>query len=282
MKLTLAEPRGFCAGVNRAINVLNEVVKETDGPVFVYHEIVHNSWVVRDFVRRGVVFVDSLDVVPDDATLLFSAHGVAPEIREEAARRKLKTVDATCPRVHYLHRQMRNLADAGYRVVFIGKVGHDEVVGALGEAPDVATLVSSVEDVEKLEFPPRQKLAYLMQTTLSVMEADRIVAALRLKFPGIKEPERQGVCDETRMRQDAVRRLAPGHDVVLVVGSPNSSNSRELAEVAKSVGVPAVLIDGIEDIPWGELTPESSVLLTSGASAPDFVVQTCAQFLKDV
>ena len=282
MKLTLAEPRGFCAGVNRAINVLNEVVKETDGPVFVYHEIVHNSWVVRDFVRRGVVFVDSLDVVPDDATLLFSAHGVAPEIREEAARRKLKTVDATCPRVHYLHRQMRNLADAGYRVVFIGKVGHDEVVGALGEAPDVATLVSSVEDVEKLEFPPRQKLAYLMQTTLSVMEADRIVAALRLKFPEIKEPERQGVCDETRMRQDAVRRLAPGHDVVLVVGSPNSSNSRELAEVAKSVGVPAVLIDGIEDIPWGELTPESSVLLTSGASAPDFVVQTCAQFLKDV
>lgn len=282
MRLTLAEPRGFCAGVNRAINILNEVVKEADGPVYVYHEIVHNSWVVRDFKRRGVVFVDSLDDVPDGAILLFSAHGVAPNIREEATRRKLRTIDATCPRVHYVHRQMRKLADSGYRVVFIGKVGHDEVVGALGEAPEIATLVSSAEDVEKLAFPPRQKLAYLMQTTLSVTEANRIVDALREKFPGIKEPERQGVCDETQMRQDAVRRLAPGHDVVLVVGSPNSSNSRELAEVAKSVGVPAVLIDGIEDIPWGELTPDSAVLLTSGASAPDIIVQTCAQFLNDV
>lgn len=282
MRLTLAEPRGFCPGVNRAINILNEVVKDADGPVYVFHEIVHNSWVVRDFNRRGVVFVDSLDAVPDHAILLFSAHGVAPEVRAEAARRKLRTIDATCPRVHSVHRQMRDLADSGYRIVFIGKVGHDEVVGALGEAPEASTLVSSVEDVEKLSFPPGQKLAYLMQTTLSASVVNEIVAALHEKFPKIKEPARQGICDETRMRQDAVRRLAPGHDFVFVVGSPNSSNSRELAEVANSVGVPAFLIDGIEDIPWGKLTPESFVLLTSGASAPDIIVQTCAQFLADV
>lgn len=282
MRLTLAEPRGFCAGVNRAINILNEVVKHADGPVYVYHEIVHNTWVARDFIRRGVIFVDSLDSVPDDATLLFSAHGVAPEIREQAARRKLRTIDATCPRVHYVHRQMRKLAASGYHIVFIGKAGHDEVVGALGEAPGASTLVSTLEDAERLSFPSGQKLAYLMQTTLSATEAEKIVAALRKKFPKIKAPSLDGICDATQLRQDAVRRLAPGHDIVLVVGSANSSNSQQLAEIARSVGVPAVLIDGVEDIPWGRLAPDSSVLLTSGASAPDVIVQTCAQFLSDV
>lgn len=282
MRLTLAEPRGFCAGVNRAINILNEVVKDANGPVYVYHEIVHNSWVVRDFNRRGVVFVDSLDSVPDDAILLFSAHGVSPEIRRQAAQRKLRTIDATCPRVHYVHRQMRKLADSGYHIVFIGMVGHDEVVGTLGEAPHASTLISRLEDVDKLSFPPEQKLAYLMQTTLATTEAEAVVAALRQKFPNIKEPDLEGICDATQLRQDAVRKLAPGHDIVLVVGSPNSSNSQHLADVARSVGVPAVLIDGVEDIPWGELSPDSSVLLTSGASAPDIIVQTCAQFLSDV
>ncbi len=282
MKLTLAEPRGFCSGVNRAINILDEVVKEGHGPVYVYHEIVHNSWVVRDFNRRGVVFVDSLDDVPDNAILLFSAHGVSPEIRKLAAERKLKTIDATCPRVHYVHRQMKELADSGYHIIFIGKVGHDEVVGTLGEAPDASTLISKLEDVETLSFPPTQKLAYLMQTTLSAAEAAKIVDALKLRFPQLKEPGREGVCDATQLRQDAVRRLAPGHDLVLVVGSPNSSNSQRLAEVARSVGVPAVLIDGVEDVPWGQLTPDSAVLLTSGASAPDIIVKTCAQFLSDI
>lgn len=177
---------------------------------------------------------------------------------------------------------MRKLADQGYHIIYIGMAGHDEVVGSLGEAPDASTLVSNLEDVEKLRLPPEQKLAYLMQTTLAATEAEKIVNALRQKFPKIKEPDRAGICDATQLRQDAVRKLAPGHDIVLVVGSPNSSNSQHLAEVARSVGVPAYLIDGVEDIPWGKLTPDSAVLLTSGASAPDAILQTCAQFLSDV
>ena len=282
MKLTLAEPRGFCAGVNRAINILNEVVQSARGPVYVYHEIVHNSWVVRDFNRRGVIFVDSLDDVPDNAVLLFSAHGVSPEIRELAAQRRIRTIDATCPRVHYVHKQMRNLADDGYHVVFIGKPGHDEVVGVLGEAPGSTTLISKLEEVEALDVSAYPKVAYLMQTTLSATEATQIVDALRKKIPNLLNPSREGICDATQLRQDSVRRLAPGHDLVLVVGSPNSSNSQNLAKVARSVGVPAVLIDGVEDIPWNMLTPESSVLITSGASAPDIIVKTCVQFLNDI
>ncbi len=282
MKLTLAEPRGFCSGVNRAINILENVVDRSNEPIYVYHEIVHNAWVVHRFRRQGVVFVESLDDVPDGATLLFSAHGVSPRIREEAAARKLMTIDATCPLVHRIHAQAREYVEQGFHIIFIGKRGHDEVVGALGEAPNDSTLISSLEEVETLNFPRTQKLIYLMQTTLSVVEAAEIVDALRLRFPQIREPQHEGVCLATQQRQEIVQRLAPQHDVVLVVGSLNSSNSKRLAEVARSVGTPAYLINGVEDIPWDKLTPESSVLMTAGASAPESVVQACAQFIRDV
>lgn len=282
MKLTLAEPRGFCSGVNRAINILENVVNRSNEPIYVYHEIVHNAWVVHRFRRQGVVFVESLDEVPDGATLLFSAHGVSPRIREEAAARKLKTIDATCPLVHRIHAQAREYVEQGFHIIFIGKRGHDEVVGALGEAPNDSTLISSLEEVETLNFPRTQKLIYLMQTTLSVVEAAEIVDALRLRFPQIREPQHEGVCLATQQRQEVVQRLAPQHDVVLVVGSMNSSNSKRLAEVARAVGTPAYLINGVEDIPWDKLTPESSVLMTAGASAPESVVQACAQFIRDV
>ncbi|MBP5622592.1 MAG: 4-hydroxy-3-methylbut-2-enyl diphosphate reductase [Thermoguttaceae bacterium] len=282
MKVILAEPRGFCSGVNRAINILENVVKNAEEPVYVYHEIVHNAWVVGRFRRQGVVFVDSIDAVPDGAILLFSAHGVSPELRKLASERKIKTIDATCPLVHNIHSQVRNYAEEGYKIVFVGKRGHDEVIGTLGEAPDAIVLISSVEDAEALDFPADQKLTFLMQTTLSVIEAAEIVDALRRKFPQLRDPKHEGLCDATQKRQEAVRKLAPEVDVVLVVGSANSSNSKRLAEVARAANVPAYLINGVEDIPWSKLTPESTVLLTAGASAPESVVQACAQFLRDV
>ncbi len=284
MKVTLAEPRGFCSGVNRAINILATTVKEKDEPIYAYHEIVHNAWVARDFQRRGVAFVESLDVVPEGAILLFSAHGVSPAIRAQAAARRLRTIDATCPLVHRIHMQIRSFADRGYTIVFIGKRGHDEVVGSLGEAPNATILVSTREEAQALEIEPKraEKITYMMQTTLSVSEAAAIVEVLRQKFPNIQTPPHDGVCDATQRRQEVVRRLAPEHDLVIVVGSPNSSNSKRLAEVAREVGKPAFLVDRVEDIPWRELTPESKVLLTAGASAPEKVVQTVAQFLRDV
>ena len=184
MKVTLAEPRGFCSGVNRAINILATTVKEKDEPIYAYHEIVHNAWVARDFQRRGVAFVESLDVVPEGAILLFSAHGVSPAIRAQAAARRLRTIDATCPLVHRIHMQIRSFADRGYTIVFIGKRGHDEVVGSLGEAPDATILVSTREEAQALEIEPKraEKITYMMQTTLSVSEAAAIVEVLRQKF----------------------------------------------------------------------------------------------------
>ena len=282
MKVTLAEPRGFCAGVNRAINILQDVIKNSKEPVYVYHEIVHNAWVVRNFRRQGVIFVDNLNEVPERATLLFSAHGVSPQIRSLATQKVVKTIDATCPLVHSVHSQAREYAAKGYKIIFIGKRGHDEVVGTLGEAPEAITLISSLEEVETLDFPRDQKLTYLMQTTLSVTEADAIVEALHLRFPQLRDPKHEGVCFATQQRQDVVRRLAPDYDVVLVVGSVNSSNSKRLAEVARLAGTPAYLIDGVEDVPWSKLSPDSKVLVTAGASAPESVVQVVAQFLRDV
>ncbi len=282
MKVILAEPRGFCSGVNRAINILENVVKNAEEPVYVYHEIVHNAWVVGRFRRQGVVFVDSLDDVPDGAVLLFSAHGVSPDLRKRASDRKIKTIDATCPLVHSIHSQARNYAEEGYKIIFIGKRGHDEVIGIVGEAPDAIVLISSVEEVESLNFPCDQKLTYLLQTTLLATEATKIVDALHLKFPQLRDPKHEGLCDSTQKRQEAARKLAPEVDVVLVVGSANSSNSKRLAEVAREANVPAYLINGVEDIPWSKLTPDSKILLTAGASAPESVVQACAQFLRDV
>jgi 4-hydroxy-3-methylbut-2-enyl diphosphate reductase len=283
MKLTLAEPRGFCSGVNRAINILEDVVRNEKDRVYVYHEIVHNAWVVRDFQRRGGVFLESLDDVPDGALLLFSAHGVSPQIRAEAAARGIRTIDATCPLVHRIHQQVRDYAESGYRVIFIGKRGHDEVVGTLGEAPDATTLVSSLDEIASLpDFPPTQRMTYLTQTTLSVSQAAKIVDALRERYPQLEDPNVEGICYATQQRQDVVRRLAPQHDLTIVVGSVNSSNSKRLADVSREVGVPAYLVDGVEDLPWEALKSDSAVLITAGASAPESVFQTCVHFLRDV
>ncbi|HUT12089.1 MAG TPA: 4-hydroxy-3-methylbut-2-enyl diphosphate reductase [Thermoguttaceae bacterium] len=281
MHILLAAPRGFCAGVNMAIESLERAIRLYGTPVYVYHEIVHNKWVVERFRQLGVVFVDDLGEVPPRAHLLYSAHGVSPEVRAAASRRRLKTIDATCPLVTKVHREAIRYAKAGYTIVLIGHAGHDEVVGTMGEAPESMRLVGSPEDVDRLEVPDRTKLAYLTQTTLSVDDAQRIVGRLKERFPGIIGPPKEDICYATQNRQEAVLTLAHEADLVLVVGSRNSSNSQRLAELARSTGVPAYLVDGPEDIDFSGLDGRETVLITAGASAPENVVQQCVALLQD-
>jgi len=281
MHILLAAPRGFCAGVNMAIESLERAIRLYGTPIYVYHEIVHNRWVVQRFRRMGVVFVEDLGEVPPGAHLLYSAHGVSPEVRAAASRRRLKTIDATCPLVTKVHREAIRFAKAGYTIVLIGHAGHDEVVGTMGEVPESMRLVASPEDVDRLEVPDPTKLAYLTQTTLSVDDAQRIVGRLRERFPGIVGPPNEDICYATQNRQEAVLTLAHEADLVLVVGSRNSSNSQRLAELARSTGVPAYLVDGPEDIELSRLGDRESVLITAGASAPENVVQQCVALLQD-
>jgi len=280
MRIVLAAPRGFCAGVNMAIESLEIALQLLGRPVYVYHEIVHNKWVVDRFRGLGVVFVDNLSEVPEGATVVFSAHGVSPEVRRQAQARRLKTVDATCPLVTKVHREAIRLAEEGYTVVLIGHRGHDEVVGTLGEAPQSMVLVGSVEEAERLEVANRERLAYLTQTTLSVDDAAQIVARLRSRFPGIVGPPTEDICYATQNRQEAVRELADRADVVLVVGSRNSSNSQRLAELARDHGVAAFLIDSAADIDPAWFSGEETVVVTAGASAPETVVEECVGFLQ--
>ncbi len=280
MRIILAAPRGFCAGVNMAIAGLEQVVERYGTPVYVYHEIVHNRWVVEGFRRQGVVFVDSLDEVPEGATLVFSAHGVAPEIGRQAAARGLRVIDATCPLVTKVHREAIRLAREGYHIVLIGHAGHDEVVGTLGEAPKSITLVQNVEDVERLDPPDPAKLAYLTQTTLSTRDAQAIIERLKQRFPQVVGPSKDDICYATQNRQNAVRELVLGADLLLVVGSRNSSNSRRLAELGRAAGVAAHLIDGPDDIRDEWLDAGQTVLITAGASAPENVVQQCVLRLQ--
>ncbi len=279
MRVLLADPRGFCAGVNMAIATLQRALERFGAPVYVYHEIVHNRWVVESFRRRGVVFVDRLNDVPDGAYVVFSAHGVPPQLRREAARRGLKAIDATCPLVTKVHREAKEFARRGYTIVLVGHAGHDEVVGTMGEAPDRIVLVETLDDVERLEVPDPNKVAYLTQTTLSVDDAAVLIGRLRERFPAIAGPRKDDICYATQNRQEAVRRLAPLADVGLVVGSANSSNSRRLAELAASFGIPAHLIDGPDDIAPQWLLGKQCVLLTAGASAPEELVERCCEFL---
>ena len=280
MKIILANPRGFCAGVNMAIESLEKSLDLFGAPLYVYHEIVHNKYVVERFRDRGVVFVDTIDEVPEGAPLLYSAHGVSPQVREHARRRKLRAIDATCPLVTKVHLEAVKYAKEGYTIVLIGHEGHDEVIGTMGEAPERMILVETAEDVEALTINP-QKIAYLTQTTLSVDDANIVIAALRRKFPQISNPPKDDICYATQNRQEAVRELAARADLVLVLGSQNSSNSKRLAEIAASLGPRAHLIDGVEEIRSEWLDGVENVLITAGASAPEDVVRECVDFLRD-
>jgi len=281
MKILLANPRGFCAGVNMAIDCLDEAIRICGPDIYVYHEIVHNKYVVERFTAQGVTFVDDLEDVPVGSFLLYSAHGVSPELRDHATRRQLRTIDATCPLVTKVHLEAVRFAKQNYNIVLIGHEGHDEVIGTMGEAPESITLVETVEDVDRLEFPPESKIAYLTQTTLSVSEANTVITRLRERFPDIQSPPREDICYATTNRQEAVSTLAPNVDVVLVLGSQNSSNSRRLAEIAADMGKPSHLIDGANEIQADWFKGEETVLITAGASAPEVVVQECVDYLVE-
>ncbi len=236
MRIILAAPRGFCAGVNMAIESLELAIKVYGTPIYVYHEIVHNKYVVDRFRQEGAVFVDHLEEVPEGATLLYSAHGVSPEIRRVADERRLRTIDATCPLVTKVHLEAIRYAREGYTILLIGHEGHDEVIGTMGEAPDAMLLVETPEDVDRLEVPDPHRLAYLTQTTLSVDDANRIIERLRARFPHIANPPKEDICYATQNRQEAVKFLSHDADLVLVLGSQNSSNSQRLAELARERG----------------------------------------------
>jgi 4-hydroxy-3-methylbut-2-enyl diphosphate reductase len=271
-QVLLAGPRSFCAGVERAIEIVERVLEQEGSPVYVRKQIVHNTHVVHDLEQRGAIFVDELDEVPDGAPVVFSAHGVSPAVRDDATRRGLSVVDATCPLVAKVHKEARRFADDGYLVALIGHNGHEEVEGTLGEAPGSTVLVETPEDVLSLRPHDEGKIAYLMQTTLAADEAEGVASALLDRFPAARGPGSDDICYATTNRQQAVRVVAAQSDLVLVAGSANSSNSRRLVETAERAGTPAHLIDGPEDIQLGWLDGVSTIGLTAGASAPPAVV----------
>jgi len=282
MKILLAGPRGFCAGVNMAIDTLETAIRIHGTPIYVFHEIVHNKHVVDRFVREGAVFVDHVEEVPEGSVLLFSAHGVAPEVRRVAAERRLLAIDATCPLVTKVHLEAIKYAKSGHHILLIGHEGHDEVIGTMGQAPDAFTLVESPEEVDTLPFGPGDRLAYLTQTTLSVDDAGRVISRLKERFPHIVGPPKDDICYATQNRQDAVKQLALECDLVLVVGSPNSSNSNRLAELAQRIGASAHLIDSADDIEPGWLAGRKAVGVTAGASAPEVLVQRVIGRLQEL
>jgi 4-hydroxy-3-methylbut-2-enyl diphosphate reductase len=281
MKVLLANPRGFCAGVNMAIESLERALQLYGTPIYVYHEIVHNRPVVERFQKRGVVFVNDISEIPNGANVLYSAHGVAPAIRQAASERDLHAIDATCPLVTKVHLEAIRFAREGYTILLIGHEGHDEVLGTLGEAPQNIRLVQNTAEVEELDLPANAKVAYLTQTTLSVDDAEVIIAALRKRFPQIVGPSRDDICYATQNRQEAVKDLVQEADVVLVFGSQNSSNSLRLAEIARGYGVPSYLIDGVQEIDDAWFRGKETVLITAGASAPEEVVEECVFYLKE-
>lgn len=281
MKIILANPRGFCAGVNMAIDSLERALELFGTPLYVYHEIVHNLHVVERFKKRGVVFVDRIEDIPNNSVVLYSAHGVAPAIRAASAERNLNAIDATCPLVTKVHLEAIRFAKEGYTILLIGHEGHDEVVGTIGEAPANIRLVQDEHEAETLDLPVDTKVAYLTQTTLSVDDAEVIIAALRKRYPHIAGPKKDDICYATQNRQEAVKDLVPEVDIVIVLGSRNSSNSLRLAELASSCRKPAYLIDSAREIDPDWFTNKSTVLVTAGASAPEDVVQDCVEYLKN-
>ncbi len=279
-RVVLLTPRGFCAGVVRAIDVVQIALKMYGAPIYVRKEIVHNRHVVDDLRARGAVFVEELSEVPEGARVIFSAHGVSPAVRLEARSRSLKVIDATCPLVTKVHLEATRFARQGYTIVLIGHKDHDEVVGTLGEAPENTVLVSNVADVDRLEVSDSRRVAYLTQTTLSLDETREIVARLKIRFPGIVGPPAQDICYATENRQQAVKAVAPGVDLLLVVGSKNSSNSRRLVEVSKKNGVPAFLVDDKDEVSPAWLEGVTAVAVTAGASAPENLVEELIEDLR--
>ncbi len=279
MKILLANPRGFCAGVNMAIECLDDAIRRVGSRIYVYHEIVHNRHVVDRFTQQGVKFIDSIDEVPEGSILLFSAHGVSPEIRKIAKERKLQTVDATCPLVTKVHLEAIRYARDGFNIILIGHEGHDEVIGTMGEASENITLIETADEVDSLVFTQNDKLAYLTQTTLSVDEAGAVIEALKRRFPDIQSPPKEDVCYATTNRQDAVKTLVDQADVLIVLGSQNSSNSRRLMEIGAQRGVTSRLVDGAGDLREEWFENVETVVVTAGASAPEIVVQECISYL---
>ncbi|WP_462381196.1 4-hydroxy-3-methylbut-2-enyl diphosphate reductase [Pseudomonas sp. Marseille-QA0892] len=285
MQIKLANPRGFCAGVDRAIEIVNRALEVFHPPIYVRHEVVHNKFVVEDLRSRGAVFVEELDQVPDDTIVIFSAHGVSQAVRKEADRRGLKVFDATCPLVTKVHMEVTRYSRDGRECILIGHEGHPEVEGTMGQY-DTANggaiyLVEDEQDVRALSVRNPENLAFVTQTTLSMDDTSKVIDALREKFPSIGGPRKDDICYATQNRQDAVKQLASESDVVLVVGSPNSSNSNRLRELAERLGTPAYLIDGAEDLKKGWFEGVTTIGVTAGASAPDVLVREVISQLRE-
>jgi 4-hydroxy-3-methylbut-2-enyl diphosphate reductase len=281
LRVLIAAPRGFCAGVDRAIQIVELALQRFGAPVYVRHEIVHNRFVVDRLRSLGAVFVDELDEVPDDRPVVFSAHGVPKSVPAAAQVRQLTYVDATCPLVSKVHRQAQRLIEEGRHILFIGHAGHPEVIGTFGQVPEGAiTLIETVEDVERLQVPESGNLAFLTQTTLSVDDTAAIVDALKARFPDIRAPRSEDICYATSNRQAAVKAIAAECDRMLVIGAPNSSNSLRLAEVAERLGVPARLIERADEIDWEWLAEPKTVGITAGASAPEVLVREVVEALR--
>ena len=278
--LLLAAPRGFCAGVIRAIDTVRAALRHLGSPVYVRREIVHNRHVVEELAAEGAIFVDGLETVPDGAVLVFSAHGVSPSVREEADRRHLHVIDATCPLVTKVHLEAIRYARDNYSIVLIGHPDHDEVIGTAGEAPAAVRLVSSADDVDLLDLPDPARVVYLTQTTLSLDDTEEIVARLKARFPAIQAPPAQDICYATQNRQNAVKAIAPRVDLVFVVGARNSSNSNRLVEVARRAGAPAHLVASVADIRLEWLKGCRSIGLTAGASTPEVLIDEVAAWLR--
>lgn len=280
-EVLLAEPRGFCAGVDRAIEIVERALLKFGAPIYVRHEIVHNTYVVNDLKSRGAIFIEDLAEVPAGATLVFSAHGVSQEVRREAAARGFNVFDATCPLVTKVHVEVAKLHREGFEFIMIGHKGHPEVEGTMGQLNEGIFLVEDVEDVSKVKVHDPAKLAVVTQTTLSVDDAAEILAEVKRVFPLVREPKKQDICYATQNRQDAVKLLAPQVDVVIVVGSPTSSNSNRLRELAERLGTPGYMVDATEDLKAEWLEGRPRVGLTAGASAPDVLVQAVINRLRE-
>jgi len=281
LRVLIAAPRGFCAGVDRAIQIVELALERFGAPVYVRHEIVHNRFVVERLKNMGAIFVDELDEVPDDRPVVFSAHGVPKSVPAEARNRSLTYVDATCPLVSKVHRQAERLIEEGRHILFIGHAGHPEVIGTFGQVPSGSmTLVETVEDAQEVAVPTPANLAFLTQTTLSVDDTAAVVGALKARFPDIRAPRSEDICYATSNRQAAVKAIAPECERLLVIGAPNSSNSLRLAEVAERLGVPSRLIERAADIDWAWLGQPATIGLTAGASAPELLVREVLDALR--
>ena len=282
VSIVLAQPRGFCAGVDRAITIVERALEQFGAPIYVRHEIVHNKYVVDDLRDKGAVFIEELFEAPDGSTVIFSAHGVSLAVRDEAQRRNLHIFDATCPLVTKVHVEVKRMREQGYEIIMIGHKGHPEVEGTMGQVKDGIYLVDTEADVANLQVKTPEHLAYVTQTTLSVDDTKGIITTLKQRFPKITEPKKADICYATQNRQDAVKVLAPQVDVVIVVGSPNSSNSNRLRELAEKMGVSAYMVDNADDVQVAWFVNVQKIGVTAGASAPEILVESVLNRIKEL